>query len=179
MNLLAQRLRVFLGGSRRVERVRQTLLLGFAEVVDQKVARDCRNPRNERPLRGVVGGKCPVHLDEHFLGKVFGVVGRSGKAIADVVNTTVVGLNDFFPGRGVPGDTAPDQHRNYLDIFQTKLSRKVAFSLQPSAKPRHSESRRSRGEESAVSLTAVRPTAVPTRQYADVDPQVRGSTART
>ena len=53
------------------------------------------------------------------------VVGRSGEAVADVIDTPVVGLDDFFPGGGVARNTAADQHRNYLDIFQTELPGKL------------------------------------------------------
>ncbi len=59
------------------------------------------------------------------LGKVLGIVGGTRETVADVVDTAVVGLNDFFPGGGVAGNTAADQHRNYLNVFQTRAPRKA------------------------------------------------------
>src|SRR5580704_9965348 len=118
LNLLTQGLRVLVSRGRRVERIGDAVLLGLAEVIDQQVAGDRRNPGDERSLRAVIARQRPVHLDEDFLGQVFGVVGRSGEAVADVVDAPVVGLNDFFPGSGVAGNTAADQHRNYLNVFQ-------------------------------------------------------------
>ena len=50
-------------------------------------------------------------------GEVLGVVGRSGEAIANVVDASVVGLHDFLPGGGVAGNTSPNQHRDDLDVF--------------------------------------------------------------
>ena len=104
-------------------RVGHAVLLGFAEVVDQQVAGDCGYPGDERALRVVVAGQRAVHLDEDFLGEILGVVGGSGEAIADVIDTAVIGLDDFFPGSRIAGDAAAHQHRDYLDVFQTKTPR--------------------------------------------------------
>jgi hypothetical protein len=77
----------------------------------------------------VVARERAIHLDEDFLREIFGVVGRSREAIADVIDTTVVGLDDFFPGSRVAGNTAADQHRDYLNVFQNWTPReKLAFS---------------------------------------------------
>src|SRR5579863_4300628 len=86
-------------------------------MVDEQVARNGSDPSDERPLRVVVARESAVHLDEDLLSEVLGVVGRSGEAVAEVVDSPVIGLHDFLPGGGVTGDTAPDQHRNDLDVF--------------------------------------------------------------
>jgi len=118
LNLLAERQRVLV---RRlgVDGVGEPVLLGFTEVVDQQVASDGSNPGDEGTFGVVVAGKRAVHLDEDLLGEVFGVVGRSGETVADVIDTAVVGLDDFLPGSVVAGTAAADQHRDYLDVFQT------------------------------------------------------------
>ena len=72
------------------------------------------------PFGMVIARKRAVHLDENFLREVFGVVARSGKAIADVIDPAVIGLHDFLPGGGIAGDTAPDQHRDHLDVFHLR-----------------------------------------------------------
>src|SRR5208282_6911958 len=98
-------------------------------MIDQQVAGNGGDPGDERSLGAVVAGEGAVHLDEDFLGEVFGVVGRSGEAVADVVDTPVVGLNDFFPGSGVARNTAANQHRDYLDVFQATLPGKSGCQL--------------------------------------------------
>ncbi len=50
-----------------------------------------------------------------------GIVSRAGKAIADVIDASIVVLDDFFPGGGVAGDTAADKHRDDLEVFQPAL----------------------------------------------------------
>src|SRR6201993_1674809 len=86
-------------------------------MVDEQVARNGGHPGDECALGVVVARKSAVHPDEDLLGEVLGVVGRSREAVADVVDSPVIGLHDFLPGGGVTGDTAPDQHRNDLDVF--------------------------------------------------------------
>src|SRR5271169_6486843 len=127
LNLLAQGLGVFVRGG-GVERVGDAVLLGFAEMIDQQVAGNGGDPGDERTFGAVIGGEGAVHLDEDFLGEVFGVGGGSSEAEADVVDAAVVGLNDFFPGSGVAGNAAAHQHRDYLDVFQVKLPGKLAVS---------------------------------------------------
>src|ERR1022692_210981 len=94
-------------------------------MIHQQVARDGGDPGDECSLRAVVTRQSAVHLDENFLSKVFGVVARSGEAVADIIDTPVVGLDDFFPGSSVAGNTAAHQHRNYLNVFQTEAPRKA------------------------------------------------------
>src|SRR5208283_2589352 len=72
---------------------------------------------NKRALGVVITRKRAVHLDENFLGEVFGIVARSGKAVADVIYPAAIALDDFLPGGSVAGKTAPDQHRDHLDVF--------------------------------------------------------------
>ena len=72
------------------------------------------------PFDVVVARKSAVHLDEDLLREVLGVVGGPSKAVADVVYPPVIGLHDFLPGSGVASDTAPDQHRNDLDVFHLR-----------------------------------------------------------
>src|ERR1700685_1721387 len=116
LNLLAERQGVFVRGL-GVDGVGEAVLLGFAEVIDEQVAGDGGDPGDERAFGVVVGCERAVHLDEDLLGEVFGVVGRSGEAVADVVDTAVVGVDDFLPGSGVAGTAAADQHPDYLGVF--------------------------------------------------------------
>ena len=109
-----------MGRRRGIERVGDAVLLGLAEVVHQQVASDGRNPGYKGTLGAVIAGQRAVHLDKDFLGQVFGVVGRSRETIANVIDTPVVGLDDFLPSSGVAGDTAPDQHRDYLNVFHSR-----------------------------------------------------------
>src|SRR5271167_763014 len=102
-------------------------------MIDEQVAGDGGDPGDERAFGAVVAGQGAIHLDEDLLGEVLGVVGGSGEAVADVIDTPVVGLNDFFPGSGVAGNTAADQHRDYLNVFQTMLPGKAAVRCRLSA----------------------------------------------
>src|SRR5580704_8286082 len=120
LNLLTERQCIFVGGRRGVDRIRHAIVLGFTEVIDQQISGDRGHPGHESSLGVVIARESAVHLDEDLLGKVFSVVRRTREAVADVVDTPVVGLDDLLPSRGIAGDTAPDQHRNYLDVFQTK-----------------------------------------------------------
>ena len=74
LNLLTERLRVFVIGRRAVERIRHSVLLRLAEMVDQKVARDRGDPGDEGTFRGVVARKRAIYLNEDLLREVFGVM---------------------------------------------------------------------------------------------------------
>src|SRR5581483_3587516 len=89
-------------------------------MVYQQISGDRTYPGDEGPFGMVVAGKSAVHLDEDLLGEVLGVVGRSRKSIANVVNTPGVSLHDFLPGGGVAGNTSPNQHRNDLDVLHLR-----------------------------------------------------------
>src|SRR5208283_4407625 len=142
LNLLTERLRVFMRRRGSVQRVGHAILLGLAEMIHQQVSSDRGHPGDERSLRAVVAGERAVHLDEDLLGEILGVVGGAGKAVADVIDTPVVSANDFFPGSGVAGNATADQHRDYLDVFQTMLPGKsgsplsaVRFQRNPTFEP--------------------------------------------
>src|SRR5258708_12245956 len=108
-------------GRRSVERVRHPILLGLAEMIQQQVAGDRGNPGRKCTLVGVVAGESAVYLYENILGEILSVVSRARKTIADVVDASMVVLDDFFPGGGVAGDTAAAKHRDALDVFQPPL----------------------------------------------------------
>src|SRR5579864_3942903 len=116
-DLLTERLDVLMLGPRSVHGVSHPVLLGLAKMVNQQVAGDSCNPGYERALGMVIARKSAVHFDEYILGQVLGVVARSCETVADVVDAPVIGLHDFLPGGGVPGNTAPNQHRDDLDVF--------------------------------------------------------------
>src|SRR3984885_15989937 len=105
-------------GSRCIQRIGHAILLAFAEVIDQQVARDGGYPSHERPSFDVVGLKGTIHFNENFLGEILGIVARAGKAIADVVNAPVVALHDLLPRRGVARKTAAYQHGGDLLVVQ-------------------------------------------------------------
>src|SRR5437879_2646726 len=106
LNLLREGLSVLMLGRGGVDGVGHPVLLGLAKVVDQQVTGDRRDPGDKGAFGVVVAGQRAVHLDEDLLGEVFGIVPGSGEAVADVVDTTVVGLNDFLPGGGIAANTA-------------------------------------------------------------------------
>src|SRR5271157_2473698 len=68
--LFGQRQAFFLASWRSVQRVGDSVVLSFTEVVHQQIARYRGNPGHEGGPRGVVRTKRAVHLDEHFLGQV-------------------------------------------------------------------------------------------------------------
>src|ERR1700751_582649 len=92
-----------------IDGVRDPVLLGFAEMVDEAIAGHGSDPGHEGAALDVVGAERAVHLDENFLGKVLGVVGGAGETVADVVDATMVALDDLFPGDGVTSDAASDE----------------------------------------------------------------------
>src|SRR5947209_12674661 len=95
LDLLTQRLRILMRGRGRVQRVGDAVLLGLAEMIDQQIPRDGRNPGYERALRAVIARQRAVHLDKDFLRQVLGVVGGSRESVADVIDAPLVSLNDF------------------------------------------------------------------------------------
>src|SRR5215470_7721418 len=111
-----------------VNGVRDPVLLGFAEVIDEEVAGHGGDPGHKGAALHVVGAERAVHLDEDFLGKVLGVVGGAGETVADVVDTAMVALDDLFPGDRVTGDAASDKSIDDLDVFQPALPRTPGFS---------------------------------------------------
>src|ERR1700730_10012426 len=86
LNLLTEWLGILVRRRPGVQRICNPVLLGLAEVIDQQVARDGCYPGDKRSLRAVIARKRAVHLDEDLLGKVFSVIRRSGKAIANVID---------------------------------------------------------------------------------------------
>ncbi len=75
--------------------------------------------------------KRAIHLDEHFLGQVRRVIWRAGKPVADVVNPSVVLLNDFLPCRSVAGHTATDKGIDGLVVVQSALPKGVTPGPNP------------------------------------------------
>src|SRR5437763_10280274 len=103
-------------------------MFGLAEVVDQEVASDCCDPRDESATLDFIRVQSFVHLYEHVLRQVLGIVGRSGKSIADVVDAPVISLDDFFPSHGVAADAASNQSSYDLGVFQPALPGTPGFS---------------------------------------------------
>src|ERR1700677_87522 len=97
-------------------------------MIDQQVPRNRGYPGHERPLTGVIGIQCPVHLDKDLLGEVLGVLRIPRKAIADVINPPVIALDDLLPSRGVARNAATDQQSDNLGIVQ-KQAPEGRFSL--------------------------------------------------
>ena len=107
-------------GGRRIERIRDSVSLGFTEMIDQQVPSDRSYPGHERALAGVEGVQGPVHLDKDFLGKVLSAVGIARKPVADVINPPVIALNDLLPSRGIARNAATDQQSDNLGIIQNQ-----------------------------------------------------------
>jgi hypothetical protein len=49
------------------------------------------------------------------------IVGRSSKSIANVIDPTMIPLNDFIPCDRVAGNAATDQQSSHLGVFQDLL----------------------------------------------------------
>ena len=109
----------------RVQRVRDPVVLSLTKVVHQQISSDRGNPCHERGPCGVERAERAIHLDKYFLGQVGRIVGRAGKAIADVIDAAMILLNDFLPCRSVAGNTATDKGIDGLDIVQSALPRGV------------------------------------------------------
>ena len=93
----------FLGGIPSfVEGAGGALIAGAAEVVHQKVASHGGDPHLEAAAIGVEAGKVGVDLEEHVLCEVFGVGGVAREAVAEALDTAVVGANQFSPRAGIP-----------------------------------------------------------------------------
>ena len=123
--LLCQGQAIVLVARRCLQRVRDAVVLSLAKVVHQQISRDRRDPGHKRSPRSVEGAERAIHFDEYFLGQVSRIVGRSGKAIADVIDPAMILLNDFLPSRSVAGNTATDEGIDGLDIVQSALPRGV------------------------------------------------------
>src|ERR1022692_4601040 len=94
-------------------------------MVHQQISSDRGDPGHERSPCGVERAKRAIHFDEYFLRQICRILGRSGKAIADVVDPAMILLNDFLPSRSVAGNTATDEGIDGLDIVQSALPRGV------------------------------------------------------
>ena len=70
-------------------------------MIDQQVPGDGRDPGHERALGRIVGTEGAIHLDKDLLGEVLRVFRIAGKAVADVVDSPVIALHNFFPSRGI------------------------------------------------------------------------------
>ena len=66
-----------------------------------------------------------IHLDKHFLGQVRRVIRRSGKPVADVINPSVVLLDNLLPCRSVARHTATDEGIDGLVVVQSALPKGV------------------------------------------------------
>src|ERR1019366_2394416 len=122
-DLLAQRLRVLMLGRRGIQGIRDSVAFAFAEMIDQQVAGNGRDPGHERALARIVGIQGAVHLDKDLLSEILRVAGIAGKAVADVVNPPVIALNDFFPSRGIAPNAATDEQSDNLGFFQNQTPR--------------------------------------------------------
>src|SRR5271157_1583190 len=131
--LLGQRQTFLLVSGRSVQRVSNSVVLSFTEVVHQQIARDRGYPGHEGGPRSVIRAQRAVHFDEHFLGQVSRVLCRARKAVADVVDTPMVLLDDVLPSRSVASHTATDKGIDGLDVVQSALPRGVT----PGPNPTH------------------------------------------
>jgi hypothetical protein len=86
-----------------VEGVGGAVQAGAAEVIDQEVAGEGRDPGLEAALLGVEAGEVPVELEEDVLGEVFGVGAGACEAIADGVDASVLGRDKLLPGLRIAG----------------------------------------------------------------------------
>src|ERR1700686_1243866 len=71
-------------------------------MIDQKVPGEGGQPRGKCPFFKVIAAHRPINPDKDLLRQVLGVVGRVGKAVAQVVNAPVMEPHDLLPCRGIP-----------------------------------------------------------------------------
>src|SRR5664280_2119715 len=90
-------------------------------MVHQQISSDRGDPGHERSPRGVERAERAIHFDEYFLGQVCRILGRSGKAIADVIDPAMILLDDFLPSRSVAVNTSTDEGIDGWDIVQSAL----------------------------------------------------------
>ena len=89
---------VFFAVEGGVEGVAGAVEAGAAEVVDEEVPGQRSDPGLEAALLGIKAGKVLVELQEDVLRKVFRIGGGSREAVADSVNTPMLGNNQLLPG---------------------------------------------------------------------------------
>src|SRR6185437_3032315 len=107
--------------SRGVKRISQSIVLGLPEMIDQQITGEGCNPGHKGAATYVVGIERTVHSDEDLLCQVLRIVGRSSKAITNVVDPTMIPLNDLVPSDRVAGNAATDQQSSQLGVFQDLL----------------------------------------------------------
>src|ERR1700756_5176281 len=81
----------------RVHRVSYALLLCSAEMIDQQITGQGRNPRLEAAPAQIECSEVPVNLDEDVLRQVLGIMRRAGKAVAKRVDAAMMRLDQFGP----------------------------------------------------------------------------------
>ncbi len=89
-----------------VERVGCAIHTGATEVIDQKVAREGRDPGIEAAALEVEAGEVAIKLEKDLLGEIFGVRGAAGEAIADAVDAVMLGKHELAPGFAIPAKAA-------------------------------------------------------------------------
>ena len=70
-----------------------------AEVIDQQITGEGCQPGRETSPRKVETCQISVDLEKDFLGEVFGIMGRTSKAVAEAVDAPVLRPDQFRPGR--------------------------------------------------------------------------------
>ena len=84
-----------------IEGLGGALEAGAAEVVDQEIAGEGGDPGLEAALLGVEAGQVLVELEKDLLGEVFCVAAGAGEAVADGVDTAMLGGDQLLPCLGV------------------------------------------------------------------------------
>ena len=103
-----------------------------AEVVDQQIAGEGRNPGLKASASQIERRKIAVHLDKDVLCQVLGVMRGAGKAIAKRIDAAVMCLDQLGPGERRPppraghGSAGRPQRRarwapNYEKNWKTEL----------------------------------------------------------
>src|SRR3954447_9989979 len=96
-------------------------MLGLAEMIDQQIAGQRSDPGHESAAASVIRVKRAVHSDEDLLCQVLRIVRRPGKSITDVIDSTMIPLNDLLPCDRVASNAATDQQSSHLGVFQDLL----------------------------------------------------------
>jgi hypothetical protein len=78
-------------------------------VVHQKVSGQGGEPGGKCPFFNTIAAQRAINPDKDVLREVFGVMGRIGEPVAQVVDAPVVQAHNRLPRRGVAGQASVDK----------------------------------------------------------------------
>ena len=79
--------------------------LSLPVVVDNQIPRQAHQPILQVALLRVVLFQRSINPNENFLSQIFGGIRARSKPVRQVINSAGLRMNNFFPGRAIPGAT--------------------------------------------------------------------------